>query len=86
VSTLEQIYLDFCFSLLNYSLYTDKYKSVLIVALAILSLIKHGFRGSYDYPFMLSSLIKTFRFMIVQLIIQPSKATKDFFYDLSTET
>jgi hypothetical protein len=86
VSTLEQTYLDFCFSLLNHSLRTDKYESALIVALAVLSLTKHGFRGPHDYPSMLSGLIKTSHFMMVQLAIRPSKATEDFFYDLNMET
>jgi hypothetical protein len=65
MSTLEYTYLDFCFSLLNHSLYIDEYESALIVALAVLSLTKHGFRGSHDYSSMLSSLIKTSYFMIV---------------------
>jgi hypothetical protein len=65
VSTLEQTYLDFCFSLLNHSLYTDEYKSVLIVTLAVLSLTKHGFRDPHDYPSILFGLIKTSYFMMV---------------------
>jgi Orsellinic acid/F9775 biosynthesis cluster protein D len=86
VSTLEQTCLDFCFSLLNHSLRTDEYESALIVALAVLGLTEHGFRGPHDYPSMLSGLIKTSRFMMVQLAVRPSKATEDFFYDLGTET
>jgi hypothetical protein len=86
VNTLEQTYLDFCFSLLNHSLHIDEYESALIIALAVLSLTKHGFRGSHDYPSMLSGLIKTSHFMMVQLAVRPSKATEDFFYDLGTET
>jgi hypothetical protein len=86
VSTLEQTCLDFCFSLLNYSLYTDEYESALIVTLAVLSLTKYGFRGPHDYPSILSGLIKTSYFMIVQLAVRPSKATEDFFYNLGMET
>ena len=85
LSTLEQACLDFYFSLLNHSLRTDEYESALIVALAVLGLTQQGFRGPFNYPSMLSGLIKTSRFMMTQVAVRPSEDTKDFFYDLGTE-
>ena len=66
MSELEQACLAFCIELLNQIYYTQKYKSALICAMAVLD------RGEFDwcdpesYSPILSRMIKIARFMIVQ--------------------
>ena len=85
LDTLELLCLDFCFSLLHHQVRTDEYESALIVALAVLGLTDVGFRTPQDYPSMLSGIMKTARFMMIQIIVRPTEFAKEFFHDLGTE-
>ena len=65
MSKIEQVYLVFCIELLNQIYYAQKYKSVLICAMAVLKYRKFGWRDSESYPPILSRIIKVTRFIVV---------------------
>jgi hypothetical protein len=63
---LQKACLTFCIALLDHRITRREYNSPLVCALAVLGVKKDGWKGPEQYPPILSAVIKTARFMVVQ--------------------
>ena len=62
--------MEFCIELLNERITRDEYDSTLVCALAVLGVKENGWKDVDEYPPILSAMIKSARFMIVQKALE----------------
>jgi hypothetical protein len=74
LSRLQKGCLEFCIALLDYQMTRREYDSPFICALAVLGINEDGWKGPEQYPPILSAVIKTARFMVVQQRLELSGA------------
>jgi len=72
LTTLEKALLDFTISLLDQSTSEDEYDLALVDALAVLGVQQNRFRGVDSYPSILSSILKTSRFLVLRYSFENS--------------
>jgi hypothetical protein len=66
LSRLQKACLEFCIALLDHQITRREYDSPFVCALAVLGVKEDGWKGPEQYPPILSAVIKTVRFMVVQ--------------------
>jgi superfamily II DNA helicase RecQ len=66
LSRIQKACLEFCIALLDHRITRREYDSPLVCALAVLGVKEQGWKGPEQYPQILSAVIKTARFMVVQ--------------------
>jgi hypothetical protein len=86
LSRLQKACLEFCIALLNHRITRRKYDSPLVCALAVLGVKEEGWKGPEQYPPILSAVIKTARFMVVQQGLELSGADLADLQDSDEET
>jgi hypothetical protein len=74
LSRLQKACLEFCIALLDYQITRREYNSLFVRALAVLSVNEDGWKSPEQYPPILSAVIKTARFMVVQQGLELSGA------------
>jgi hypothetical protein len=74
LSRLQKACLEFCIALLDHQITRREYDSPLVCALAVLGVKEDGWKGPEQYPPILSAVIKTARFMVVQQGLELSGA------------
>jgi RecQ family ATP-dependent DNA helicase len=66
LTSLQKACLQFCISLLDQKVSRDEYDCAMVWALAVLGVQKDSWSGPSSYPPILSAIIKTGRFLVVQ--------------------
>ncbi|KAF2824584.1 hypothetical protein CC86DRAFT_258254, partial [Ophiobolus disseminans] len=74
LSRIQKACLEFCIALLDHRITRQEYDSPLVCALAVLGVKEEGWKGPEQYPPILSAVIKTARFMVVQQGLELSGA------------
>ena len=69
--------MEFCITLLSQKITRKEYDSPLVCALAVLGVKENGWKGSEQYPPVLSAVIKVARFMVVQQALELSGPLND---------
>ena len=72
LSNIQKACLEFCIALLSHSITRKEYDSPLVCALAVLGVKEDGWKGTEQYPPILSAVIKIARFMVVQQALELS--------------
>jgi hypothetical protein len=74
LSRIQKACLEFCIALLDHRITRCEYDSPLVCALAVLGVKEEGWKGPEQYPPILSAVIKTARFIVVQQGLELSDA------------
>jgi superfamily II DNA helicase RecQ len=86
LTSLQRAGLGFCIALLNQQARTNEYECALLAPLAILGLTQDGWKGPDQYTSLLSAVIKTARYLVVQRALlhdttsEPSVSTSPLSY------
>ncbi|RYO26416.1 hypothetical protein AA0113_g12493 [Alternaria arborescens] len=78
---IEKACLDFCMALLKQTIRRKEYDCALVCALAVLGVKEDGWKDAELYPPILSSVIKTTRFMVVQHALELSEPFEEELFD-----
>jgi hypothetical protein len=84
--SIQKACLKFCIVLLDHRITRREYDSSLVCALAVLGVKEDGWKGSEQYPPILSAVIKVSRFLVVQQGLKLSDADLADLQDSGEET